>query len=101
MKIMTCPVNGARAISEFAYGGPVLSMPDPQITDDAAWADYVYNRSCVPGIQQEWWCHIPSTIWFIAERDTQRDVVLRTYLYGEAAAVSADMVSGTVPEEQV
>jgi sarcosine oxidase subunit delta len=38
----------------------------------------------VPGVKKEWWCHTPSNTWFIAERDTERDVVIRTYLYGEA-----------------
>ena len=81
MKIMTCPVNGDRAISEFSYGGPVIAMPEPDSVDDAVWGDYVYHRNSVPGIQQEWWCHLPSTTWFIAERDTEQDVILTTYLY--------------------
>jgi sarcosine oxidase subunit delta len=86
MKIMTCPVNGARPISEFVYGGEVRPMPDPQAVDDAMWADYVYNRNGAPGIKQEWWCHVPSNTWFIAERNTLTDEVLRTFLYGEENA---------------
>lgn len=82
MKIMTCPVNGARSISEFTYGGEV--RPDPRTIDDQAWADYVFNRNNAPGIKQEWWCHTPSNTWFIAERNTLTDDILRTYLYGEA-----------------
>jgi sarcosine oxidase subunit delta len=85
MKIMTCPVNGARAISEFACGGEIRPMPDPATCSDDQWADYVFNRNGSPGIKREWWCHVPSNTWFVAERDTARDVVLRTYLYeGEA-----------------
>lgn len=79
MKIMSCPINGSRPISEFVYGGEIRSMPDPQV-DDVTWADYVFNRNGAPGIKQEWWCHMPSNTWFIAERDTQKDEILRTYL---------------------
>ena len=81
MKMMTCPINGARPISEFICGGEVRSMPEPQIVDDQMWAEYVFNRTGVPGIKQEWWCHTPSNTWFIAERNTLTDEVLRTYLY--------------------
>lgn len=83
MKLMTCPVNGVRPISEFICGGAVRPMPDPATTDDATWADYVFHRSSVPQLQQEWWCHTPSNTWFIAERHTQTDEILRTYLYSE------------------
>ncbi len=83
MKVMICPVNGARSISEFVYGGEVRSMPEPQAVDDATWASYIFNRSGSAGIKQEWWCHTPSNTWFIAERNTQTDEVLRTYLYSK------------------
>ena len=86
MKIMTCPINGARPVTEFVYGGEVRPMPDPQAVDDATWAEYVFNRNGAPGIKQEWWCHTPSNTWFIAERNTLSDEVLRTYLYGEENA---------------
>ena len=83
MKIMTCPINGPRPVSEFAYAGELRSEPDPNTCTDLEWADYVFNRSGVPGVKHEWWCHTPSNTWFIAERDTERDLVLRTYLHGE------------------
>lgn len=60
-------------------------MPDPGAVGDEAWADYVFNRNGVSGIKQEWWCHTPSGVWFIAERDTVRDRILRTYLYSATA----------------
>jgi len=83
MKIMTCPVNGPRAISEFAYGGEIRTMPDPASCSDDEWADYIFNRNGSPGVKREWWCHTPSNTWFVAERDTARDVILRTWLYTE------------------
>lgn len=84
MKIMTCPINGARPISEFVYGGEFRPSPDPQTCDDATWAAYVFQRNGAPAIKQEWWCHSPSNTWFLAERNTLTDEILRTYLVSEA-----------------
>ena len=84
MKRMTCPINGTRAISEFVYGGEIRPMPDPDAASDAEWADHVYNRNGAPGIKREWWCHAASNTWFIAERDSEKDLVLRTWLHGDA-----------------
>jgi sarcosine oxidase subunit delta len=85
LKVLTCPINGTRPIQEFTYGGAVREMPDPQGADDAQWADYVFNRSGEPGVQREWWFHIASNTWFVAERDTLTDEFVRTYLWGEEA----------------
>ena len=87
---MTCPINGRRAISEFAYGGELRQMPDAATASDQVWADYVFNRSGVPGVKKEWWCHTASGVWFIAERDTMTDTILRTYLYPPAAPARPD-----------
>ncbi|HZF15429.1 MAG TPA: sarcosine oxidase subunit delta [Steroidobacteraceae bacterium] len=89
MKILTCPINGPRPVSEFAYGGELREMPDPARATDAEWSDYVFNRNSVPGVKHEWWCHTPSGVWFIAERDTGSDAVLRTYLYTKNAGGGA------------
>jgi sarcosine oxidase, subunit delta len=83
MKLMPCPINGSRPISEFVYGGELRPSPDPQTVDDLAWAEYVFNRNGAAGIKKEWWCHAASNIWFIAERNTQTDDILCTYLYDE------------------
>ena len=80
MKLLRCPVNGVRPISEFAYGGEVRAMPDPDRASDAEWAAYVFDRSGVPGVKCEWWYHLPSGTWFVAERDVARDTVLGTWL---------------------
>lgn len=81
MKILTCPVNGPRPLSEFSYGGELREMPDPASASDESWADYVFNRSSVPEVRLEWWCHNSSGVWFIAERDSGSDTVLRTFMY--------------------
>ena len=43
MKLMPCPLNGPRPLSEFAYGGEVRAMPEPDTCTDAEWTDYVFN----------------------------------------------------------
>lgn len=83
MKIMTCPLNGPRNIAEFVYGGEVVAMPDPNGSTDVEWADYVFLEENRAGVVREWWCHAPTSFWFIAERDTVRDEILRTYPAGE------------------
>jgi sarcosine oxidase subunit delta len=78
MKILVCPLNGPRPVTEFAYGGELRVMPDPDSCSDAQWAAYVFNRSGSPGLKYEWWCHLASGYWFIAQRDTLRDLVVAT-----------------------
>lgn len=78
MKLIPCPLNGLRPADEFIYAGEVRPAPQPQCTD-AEWARHVFHRSGVPGIKQEWWCHTPSGYWFIAERDTTTDEILRSF----------------------
>jgi sarcosine oxidase, subunit delta len=87
MKLMNCPINGLRPISEFFYWGEVRPVPDPDSATDEEWNDYIFNRNGAPGLKKEWWCHMPSGVWFIAERDTERDEVRRTYLYGTEGSV--------------
>lgn len=90
MKLLCCPINGLRPVQEFAYGGELRIMPDPATATDEEWADYVFNRTGEPGIRREWWYHIASGTWFIAERDTLKDEVLRTYLYDAHDEVARD-----------
>jgi sarcosine oxidase subunit delta len=83
MKLLKCPMNGERPLSEFVFGGEVREMPDPNTCSDQEWAAYVHYRSGAPGMKKEWWYHGPSGTWFIAERNTLLDEVARTYLYGQ------------------
>jgi sarcosine oxidase, subunit delta len=79
MKILVCPLNGARPVTEFAYGGEVRRSPDPDSCSDAEWSSYVFDRSGSPGAKYEWWCHIASGYWFVVLRDTARDAVIATF----------------------
>ena len=79
MKILNCPLNGPRNISEFIYGGEVTRMPDPIACSDAEWADYVLMEDNTAGVIREWWYHVATAYWFIAERNTVTDEIFRTY----------------------
>lgn len=83
MKIMTCPINGPRPVSEFIYQGEFKHMPDPELASDEQWANYVFNKSGSAAVKHEWWYHSPSGVWFIAQRDTATDNILSTFLYAD------------------
>ena len=83
MKIMTCPLNGPRNISEFAPYGEVVLQPDPRDMSDEQWADHVFLSNNTAGVVREWWCHVATSYWFIAERNTVTDEIVRTYPPGE------------------
>jgi sarcosine oxidase, subunit delta len=78
MKLMRCPLNGLRNISEFVYGGEVVEPPTPD-APASAWAEHVFLHDNGAGVTREWWQHAPTSYWFIAERDLRTDEVLRTY----------------------
>jgi sarcosine oxidase subunit delta len=92
MKIMTCPLNGPRNISEFAWGGEVKAMPDPLTCSDDEWAEYVFLENNTAGVVREWWCHLPTSYWFIAERNTLTDEIIRTYPSAELFPERVDFV---------
>ena len=96
MKIMNCPLNGPRNISEFAWGGEVKTMPDPLTCSDDEWAEYVFLENNTAGVVREWWCHLPTSFWFIAERNTVTDEIIRTY---PAAEIFPDRVDFLPPRE--
>lgn len=77
MKILTCPVNGPRNITEFQYLGAVR-IADPEEPDQLIEALF-YPESSL-GVVREWWRHTPSNTILIAERDTVTDGIVATYL---------------------
>ena len=94
MKIMNCPLNGPRNISEFVYGGQVKTMPDHTLSSDSAWAEYVFYEKTEIGLVLEWWLHSPSSYWFIAERHNASDDILRTYDPSELFSERVDFTTG-------
>lgn len=98
MKIMNCPLNGPRNISEFTYGGELKDMPDPNTCSVAEWADYVFNSSNQAGVVREWWMHNASMYWFIAERHTVTDEILRTF---DAKELFSQRVEFSAPAQEI
>lgn len=94
MVLLHCPNCKDRNINEFVTRHELNPRPsDPMQTDDAQWSDYLYLQDNESGIQTEWWFHRAGCeLWFLAERDTRTNRVLRTYRYqqdetpGEAAS---------------
>lgn len=98
MKILNCPLNGPRNVQEFVYGGEVGEMPDPATCTDADWADFIFLEENRKAVIREWWCHAPTNFWFIAERDTASDEILRTYPASEVYKERRDFAA--LPEEK-
>ncbi|MDE0371264.1 MAG: sarcosine oxidase subunit delta [Rhodospirillales bacterium] len=86
MKILTCPLNGPRNIAEFTYGGEYRVPPDPDAASDRDWAEHVFFHDNPDGVVLEWWCHTASAFWFLVERDTRSDEILRVLRAEEAGA---------------
>jgi sarcosine oxidase subunit delta len=100
MKLLTCPLNGPRNISEFTYGGEYHPMPDPNTADSRAWAEHVFFHDNAAGIVTEWWCHTASSFWFLAERNTISDEVVRTFEASEIFNQRIDFVVLSTTEDK-
>lgn len=79
MKILNCPLNGPRNVSEFTYGGELVHAPDPWRCTSRDWAEYVFFDENGAGVVTEWWCHTATSYWFLAERNTLTDEIIRTF----------------------
>jgi heterotetrameric sarcosine oxidase delta subunit len=80
--LLECPHCGIREVADFAFGGEVCKRPqDPSFRE---LCEYNYIRENVAGVQREWWYHRSGCrTWFLAERDTRTNEVLRIGLPGE------------------
>lgn len=88
MKILTCPMNGPRNIDEFQSLGPVREDPAPDALSDAEWAHHLFRAENRRGVVTEWWRHVPSNFYFLAERDIVTNEILRTYEAGGRGGVA-------------
>ena len=73
MLLIPCPWCGPRDETEYRYGGQagLVTPPDPEALDDAAWADFMYARDNPKGPFAERWYHRAGCRrWFSVERDT-------------------------------
>ena len=92
--LLPCPKCCPRDVNEFAYAGEVTSRPTaaPTLRELTA---YLYFRRNVAGVQREWWNHrLGCRTWFLAERDTRTNEVIRT----ELAAPRAEPDDPVVPD---
>lgn len=78
--LLPCPHCGPRPVDEYAYFGEVTTRPTGESPSLRELADYVYFRDNVAGVQREWWQHRSGCgEWFLAERDTRTNEVLRVF----------------------
>jgi len=86
MFLINCPYCGERDQNEFSCGGEahiVRPKNPPELTDDQ-WADYLFMRKNIKGIQFERWNHINGCRqWFNLARNTATDEILKIYNIGE------------------
>jgi sarcosine oxidase, subunit delta len=82
MKLVPLPLFGLRDASEFVWGGE-WKAPLAEGASDRAYAESLFLEDDVAGVAREWWYHVPSATWFLAERDTTTDTFVRSWLPGE------------------
>ena len=86
MFLIKCPYCGERDQSEFSCGGEahiVRPKNPPDLTDDQ-WADYLFMRKNIKGVQFERWNHSNGCRqWFNVARNTATDEILKIYNMGE------------------
>jgi sarcosine oxidase, subunit delta len=99
MKILNCPLNGPRNISEFVWGGEARDMPDPADLSHRDWGAWVFLENNSAGIIREWWCHVPTSFWFIAERNTVTDEIVKTYPASELFKQRREFAAKAKPGE--
>jgi len=78
--LLTCPNCGPRDVEEFRCAGEVTVRPQatPSLSELTS---YVYFKHNVAGVHREWWYHRSGCAqWFLADRDTRTNEVLRTEL---------------------
>ena len=54
MKIMPCPLNGPRNISEFTFGGEVTPLPDVASAPDSEWAEHTFYSYNGTGVAKDY-----------------------------------------------
>jgi len=86
--LLSCPHCGPRPVDEFRFQGEVTRRPGADASLREL-TDYVYFRDNVAGVQREWWYHRTGCkVWFVAERDTRTNEVLRTEIPSPAGAAA-------------
>ena len=87
MFIINCPYCGEREQSEFKAGGEahIVRPKQPTELSDDEWAEYLFMRKNIKGVQFERWNHINGCRrWFNVVRNTATDEILKIYNIGES-----------------
>ena len=78
MFIINCPYCGEREQSEFKAGGEahIVRPKQPTELSDDEWAEYLFMRKNIKGVQFERWIHAHGCRkWFNMVRDTSNDKI--------------------------
>jgi len=89
MFIIKCPYCGNRDHSEFSYGGEahIVRPKQPTELSDNQWAEYLFMRKNIKGLQYERWNHAHGCRrWFNMARDTSNDKIHSVYKMGDKPA---------------
>lgn len=57
MMLVPCPWCGPRNATEFRYGGPTATRPDPVSTTPQQWREHLYTQANPLGWSRESWYH--------------------------------------------
>ena len=77
--LLPCPHCGPRDVHEFSCTGEVTVRPTHEPTMREL-TQYLYFRRNVAGVHREWWFHRPCETWFLAERNTVTNEVVKVEL---------------------
>jgi sarcosine oxidase subunit delta len=81
--LLDCPNCGKRDVYEYRFGGEQKKRPASSASKEE-WANYVYMRKNVAGVETEWWYHsLGCRRWLVAVRDTRDNSVSKTFWPGE------------------
>jgi len=86
MFLINCPFCGERDQCEFKAGGEahIVRPKQPTELSDDEWAEYLFMRKNIKGIQFERWNHAHGCRkWFNMARDTSNDEIKAVYKMGQ------------------
>lgn len=102
MLMIDCPWCGARAESEFSYGGEAdIARPtNTEKLTDREWADYLFMRKNTRGVHREQWMHAHGCRrWFKVTRDTVSYEIQGYETFEASAAAAAAASAGSATPE--
>jgi sarcosine oxidase subunit delta len=95
--LVPCPNCGPREVAELRCAGEVTRRPKATPTVREL-NEYIYFRANEAGVQREWWFCRACEDWFLAERNTVTNEVLRTWL-PEPSAPEPDASPPAEPQQ--